>query len=116
MKIFWAIFGIFRHEIIYELKSGLFLGALVLPVIFTVIFGFAIGFQGVPPKDLPVGVYQESGITLSDQPLLNTTENILVERYASVLKLEEAIDDDLIVVGLAITRNSTGVSFRIIQD
>lgn len=111
-----AFYGLVRHELKFELKSGLLYAAIIFPIVMTLLFGFIISFQGVPPKGIPVGIYQEEGISENGELLIESTETIQVTRFMSILALEDAIIADKIIAGVAIQQQSSNLSIIIMID
>ena len=113
---FFALYGLIRHELKFELKSGLLYAAIIFPIVMTLLFGFIISFQGVPPKGIPVGIYQEEGIVLGNKLLVDSTETIQIAEYSSIQTLEQAIKQDQIVAGIVIEQASSDISITIMVD
>jgi ABC-2 type transport system permease protein len=91
------------RQITRDRKSFIFL--LVMPIVFTLLFGFAFGGNSTADPRLPIGLADEDGSELSRQlvTMLNASDVVRIEvDDAAVSGLEEQVSDEQIAAAIVI--------------
>ncbi|MBI3963181.1 MAG: ABC transporter permease [Deinococcus sp.] len=99
-------FGVARHEIIFQARTKLLFGGVVLAVVFTLLLGYITGLQARRIRHIPVGLYQEEGILRT--AALADNEDMLVTQFPTSEALLEAVRNGTVIGGLIVQSREGG--------
>jgi ABC-2 type transport system permease protein len=91
------------RQITRDRKSFLFL--LIMPIVFTLLFGFAFGGNSTADPRLPIGLADEDGSELSEQlaAMINTSEVVRIEQQdGETAELGQRVADEAISAAVII--------------